>query len=671
MFLRKSILTKMIAGTVVPAILLISIALFVVINITRSALIKANIESLSANADTISAKTEDFLNTNAAFAESLASNPEIQAMLLTTPVGKKLIESEYVDIVTKTLKSVVDIEPDTILQTWNADFDSNTGFDSTGTPFPDGFDMTSRPWYKVTETKSTVVTDPYIDVMTGKLVTTLASPIFDESGNVIGALGVDLTVDGLSTSIQQHKIGKNGVTILVSKNGVVISAPEKDFVGKNIAELDIPATLKDSVQSKKVGDMKYAFGTANMVGYLSLVGGHEWVTIASIPETQFEDQIAKTTRILLLIFISGTTIVIAITLLTTLGIVRPIKKLAVAANEIADGKLDVTLNVKSIDETGKVASAFNRTIVRLKDYMKYIDEISSVLNQIAEGNFDFDLEYDYVGEFSKIKESLLHISTTLSQTMLVISQTAEQVSSGSMQVASGSQLLAAGATEQASSTEELSATMYTINQQIQANATNSSKANEIAQESLVLVQQGNEQMQTMISAMNDINTSSNQIAQIIKTIDDIAFQTNILALNAAVEAARAGTAGKGFAVVADEVRTLASRCAEAAKMTTELIEASIASVNDGTQIASQTAESLNAIVAITNEISGLISEISTSSNEQASSMMQINQGVEQISAVVQTNSATAEQSAAASEELSSQAQILKEEVKKFKLKSSF
>lgn len=349
------------------------------------------------------------------------------------------------------------------------------------------------------------------------------------------------------------------------------------------------------------------------------------------------------------------------------GIIRPLKRLAVSANQIADGNLEIEVNVKSLDETGQVAQGLSRTVVRLKDYIKYINEISSVLDEIAEGNMVFELHQDYVGEFSKIKVALLKIQTTFTQTLSEIAVAADQVSTGSYRLSGGAQDLSQGAIEQAGAVEELSATIMAISNDIDKNAENAKLANEISAESANQVEYENQQMTHMISAMEEIRSASKQISNIIKTIDDIAFQTNILALNAAVEAARAGSAGEGFAVVADEVRNLAGKSADAAKNTTGLIEAAIAAVENGTKIVDETAQSLGKIVESAKKSNVVINEISDATENQSTSINQVTVGVSQISAVVQTNSAMAEETAAASEELSSQANLLKELIGHFRL----
>ena len=350
------------------------------------------------------------------------------------------------------------------------------------------------------------------------------------------------------------------------------------------------------------------------------------------------------------------------------SITKPVNEIDSVARKIADGELNESIQYQSKDELGVLAVNFNKTVTRLRDYVNYIDEISSVLNEVADGNLLFKLTYDYAGEFAKVKTALEHISDSLNTTLTQINQSSEQVASGSDQVASGSQALSQGATEQASSIEELAATINDISQQVSQNAESAKNASRQASIVGEQITVSNDSMKHMTNAMNEISEKSSQIGKIIKTIEDIAFQTNILALNAAVEAARAGEAGKGFAVVADEVRNLASKSAEASKDTAHLIEGSMQAVEKGTQIANSTAEQLSQVVSGAQEIVNTIDGIADASQRQADSIKQVTTGVDQISSVVQTNSATAEESAAASEELSGQAQILKSLVSKFRLK---
>ena len=357
-----------------------------------------------------------------------------------------------------------------------------------------------------------------------------------------------------------------------------------------------------------------------------------------------------------------------ISIQVTASIVRPIKEVEAAAQNLSVGHIKNDLTYDGKDEVGILVNSFRDTFKAL-DAM--ISDLNRLMREMAKGNFNVRTEAEqyYVGDFAPLLSSIREMNSNLSSTLGRINEASDQVSSGADQVSSGAQALSQGATEQASSVEQLAAAINEINEKVIQTAEHSRTASEQvgkAGEELTL---SNQRMQDMIAAMSEISQSSNEIGKIIKTIEDIAFQTNILALNAAVEAARAGSAGKGFAVVADEVRNLASKSAEAASNTTALIEGSIQAVENGTRIADNTASALLATVESTKIAVDVVQKISQATGEQSTSIQEVTQGIDQISSVVQTNSATAEESAAASEELSSQAALLKNLVGRFKLRS--
>ena len=347
------------------------------------------------------------------------------------------------------------------------------------------------------------------------------------------------------------------------------------------------------------------------------------------------------------------------------GLTRPILEIENAIKAMAKGDMSTKVTYTSRDELGDLAENLRFVLTTLSSYIGHICER---MDSLATGDLTVEMDMDYLGEFESIKQSGNKIINSLNDTLGQLHQASEQVANGSEQVSSGAQALSQGATEQASSVEELAATLGDLSNQVNDTASNSRDVNQLISDTAKEINNSKQKMESMVNAMTNINECSSEIEKIIKTIEDIAFQTNILALNAAVEAARAGEAGKGFAVVADEVRSLASKSQEAAKNTTVLINNSLNAVSEGSQIATDTQSSLLKVVESADKIAVNMAKITESADLQAEGISQVTQGIDQISSVIQTNSATAEESAAASEELFSQSSLLKSLVGRFRLK---
>lgn len=349
------------------------------------------------------------------------------------------------------------------------------------------------------------------------------------------------------------------------------------------------------------------------------------------------------------------------------NVVVPIKETQNALNQFAKGNFAHRITNEYKGEFNEIKKTVNFTAETIGHY---ISEISETLTKMANKDFNVSIDNEYLGDFKEIQNSVNNIVANLNILVKDIISSAEQVNAGAKQISESSISLAEGATEQAEAVENLTNTVKLISEQAVTNAKNSEKANDLALHTKENAASGSEQMNNMLTAMEDINNSSNSISNIIKVIDDIAFQTNILALNAAVEAARAGEHGKGFAVVAEEVRSLAARSQEAAKETTELIQSSVDKVEEGSKIANSTAESLLSIVNQIEEISSLVNSCALSSKEQEKSIEEMTIGINQIKNVTQDNTATSEESAAASEELASQSEVFYTSVSDFKLKEN-
>ena len=387
-------------------------------------------------------------------------------------------------------------------------------------------------------------------------------------------------------------------------------------------------------------------------------------------ENRYEDaQKVKVNSTIIVTVLLLITIAMCVAMAAALSrmLLKPVREIETAMKQVAKGDFKkVSLTYDSGDELGQLSDSVRGTIHKLD---VITDDLAYLCGELGSGNFTVKSAHipDYTGDYFAILKGLRYIRDTLTDTLVNIDSASGEVLSGSRQVANGSQSLAQGATEQASAVEQLLASMTEMQHQVKDNADHAANASRMASEAGAGVTESNRIMGELMEAMENINATSNEISKVVKSIDDIAFQTNILALNAAVEAARAGAAGKGFAVVADEVRSLAAKSAESVKTTTVLIQNTLDAIAKGSKLATTTSDALHGVVAKAEAVNERVMEIARASDEQLSAVNQMTIGIEQISAVIQSTSATAEESAAASEELSGQANMLKEMISKFRL----
>ena len=535
-----------------------------------------------------------------------------------------------------------------------------------------------RDWYKLalTDPSCPHITSPYVDAQTGELCITVAQAV-NYKGQLVGVIGADLFVTELQNITLTATLNSTGFSMLVDEDGNILVHPDRDYAPNSKGEFQNLNSIKGGVHSdmwkavtsdEETHKLKDADGV-NQYYTGCVLPTRGWYMVSVLPSNIVSQPIIRVILIVVPVAIAILLIAAFIIYLTIRNSVsRPLAPITAFFGKVSStGDISLTQEDKAvIEKYSAQKDEIAHLIKSASTFVGRIDDVSKTMRAVADG--DLSSEVILLSDNDEMGVSLKTMTDNLNQMFSEINASAQQVSAGSKQVAHGSQALAQGATEQAASIEELSSAITEIASRTKENSETAEKAVHLADTIMDNAEKGSQQMETMTAAVKEINDASQSISKVIKTIDDIAFQTNILALNAAVEAARAGQHGKGFAVVAEEVRNLASKSAEAAKETGSIIENSIGKAELGSRIAGETASSLAEIVSGINESNQLINKIAKSSEEQSMEIAQINSGIGQVAQVVQQNSATAEESAAASEEMSGQSTLLQALISQFKLK---
>ena len=630
-------------------------------------------EQLESRTDSVMEQVKAYVQQGYSVMEGLACGTDIRSL---DPILQK-------DILVQTLEN----NPGFILL-----YQQDTNGDQTARSSGELGNRADRWWFvQEMETKKPFVSKSYYTLSTNEAVTSIVFPVFGESNELTGILAADFSLAKLQEIIEHYNT-EDMYTVVIDGEGNVIAHADETQVQqiynyknstKSVIENDVTKeeaiALPDGLQELTNKLLNGESGTAelnNMQGKSAIYSympidipgdSDSWgvITVA------LKSAVYASTYKLVAITLCLTALMIVIVVLWAISFAKklttPLLNLANVAEKIADGDLNVEIKTETNDEIGDVSDALNKTVVRLKEYINYIDEISAVLSQIADGDLRIQLKYAYVGEFQKVKDALYHISDSMIEVMQNIADSSNQVSGGSDELARAAQSLAEGAESQSIAIEALLNTTIGVTKQVEENKNDFEQSAENIKAVARMMENNQELMNQMRSAMTNIHETSQKVVGIIKAIEDIASQTNLLSLNASIEAARAGEAGRGFAVVAGEIGNLANESARAVNTTRDLIGVSLAEIEKGNALAADVVESISVAVAEMENVNLMIQQSAEKAVLQMESVNQIKDGMTEMSQGVQDNSAMAEETSATSEELAAQSVVLNELVNNFKL----
>jgi len=567
-------------------------------------------------------------------------------------------------------------------------YPDETGNGITYEKHEDAFDNFDKEYYKqIKSSGKPYVMEPYVYQLRGTediMMISIIAPIYDANGDFLGIAGCDVALNDMQSQQYANTGYKSTHMVALSEDKtILLDTKNSDYVGKNADEVGYTNITSDTDKVKAMPDGTYLNSNyvvndnitnfATMKKGVSVTvplkldsgNGNYWTLYMAMDSVEFNAAIIRDTIKLVVALMIFGVILLYIIYRIIKNSLHPITYITAGAAELEKGNLKINIDVNTNDELGRLAKGINHISETMNNY---VQDISQQLSSMASNNMDIEIKQKYIGDFIPIQTSIEQIAESLNETLHRITVSADDVASGSVSVSDGAQILSKGALEQESAIDELAVSIESLSDDVKANADDAQKMSLIVKEVGENIKISNEEMEQLVSAMADIRTSSAGIEQILKTIGEIARQTNLLSLNASIEAARAGLAGKGFAVVADEIRNLAAKSGEALQQTSELIENSFESVKRGTSIADETAKSLFAVVEGAKEISGSVDKISIASQNQKRALDELVKSIDLIAEVVQSNTNAVQESVSTSEKLSEQSKLLHRLINKFHLK---
>ncbi|MDD6194652.1 MAG: methyl-accepting chemotaxis protein [Lachnospiraceae bacterium] len=597
------------------------------------------------------------------------------AQLASDDVSKQL--GDYMHIATATGHNSeigADKEPSTrvaLLDGYVADYGFTSGniLDAAGVSIKDGTDFSDRAYVTTALAGTANISEVTLSKYTGKYGISIAAPIVNDAGAVEGVVYYRMDNDFINAIIDSISVSKNSYAYIIDREGTVIAHVDETAVESvNVLEADNTAltSLGQKMISGESGFGSYTYNKKDLLcGYYPIANTDGWTMVIAAPETDFMAGLNKTTRAIGIWVVGAVIFALVVAFLLANSISKVVNRVKDVFDAISRGDLSKTIETtKRRDEIGKLqntAASLNSTLTKI------ITEANDALGQLANYNLGFSDMQEYPGDYNSLSESINVIHRIIYQLIAAIQEATAEVSTGSKQLSDAADMLSRGTLAQATSIQGVVDDIHDISERINNSSKNGEVINQKLQELDGEIQSSNVQMAELMEAVNQVEVMSADIAKIVETIDNIAFQTNLLSLNASVEAARSGENGLGFAVVAEEVRELAAKCAEASTKNSELIHECIKAIHNAKNCATRTTESLGEIVENSAEISRAFEDITQDTIYQAKSSYAIQDKVKQISDVVQTNTATAEETAASTEELSEQSMSLQQLVEKFQL----